>query len=145
MEPFRCMSQRNVDDQAETFKPGRKGLSDVARSENLPLSRAQDSNERVKDLIRKNRSIIVFEVAEMLEFRQTETYNLQQKKRTSVKTDLLNLKNVCPPCCSRNNTNNSKPQVRGSATSTSQFIPHAVRLSGLRSSKLSVILSPVWH
>lgn len=80
-------------------------------------------------LIQEDRRIIASEVAQMLDIRQTaETCNSQLQKRAAVKNCSIAPRQcrLPPQRCGRNNTNNSKPHVRGSATSTLQTRPRTV-------------------
>ena len=90
------------------------------------MSRNQDHVERANVPIQEDGRITVSEGAAMLDIRQNESAIHSRRKLLS-KTVLLHHNNSHRPWCGRNNRDNSKAQVRGSATPTSQFRPHTMR------------------
>jgi hypothetical protein len=121
--------QRNVYGWLETFKYGRTNVSDEARSGRPSFSRNRDDVERADVFIQEDGRITVSEVAEMLDIKLKSVFH--SRKRMLSKIVLLHHYNSRHPWCGRNNRDNSKPQVGGSATSTTQFRPHTMRLLSL--------------
>lgn len=74
------------------------------------MSRTQDHIERTNALIQEDRRISVCEVAEMLDIRQTATYN-SQRRRGLLPTTVLLHHDTVRIMFVHNNRDESKPQV----------------------------------